>query len=100
MAKKTDFTNEAQQNLIKIVHFLATDVTRATTVQELVDALGGMMTKNQIYWTLQNLLIGGWVVQEADGWKLCPDGMNKIAQKVSRGVAETVKKYLGQEVMA
>ena len=90
-AKKTDFTNESQQNLMKIVEYLATDVFRATTAQEICEALN--ITKSKAYWTLQNLELAGWVEQIADGWKLGPR-LPRIAEKVRKGIEENIKQYL------
>lgn len=96
-AKKTDFTNESQQNLIRIVEVLATDVFRPMSAQEIADALG--ITKSKAYWTLQNLAGDGsrlgWVEQVSDGWRLGPR-MPKIAEIVRKGIAENVKQYLGE----
>lgn len=93
--KKTDFTNESQQNLMRIVECLATDVFRPMTTQEISDALG--ITKSKAYWTLQNLVGDGsrlgWVEQVADGWRLGPR-MPKIAELVRKGIADNVKQYL------
>lgn len=90
--RKTDFTNESQQNLMKIVEYLATDVFRATTVQEICEAM--CLTKSKAYWTLQNLKDTGWVEQIADGWKLGPR-LPRIAEKVRKGIEENVKAFLG-----
>jgi len=92
--RKTDFTNESQQNLMKVVGYLSTDVFRATTVQEICDALG--ITKSKCYWTLQNLLLEGWVEQEADGWKLGPR-ISRISEKVRKAVSESLKRYLDEK---
>ena len=89
--KKTDFTNESQQNLMKIVEYLATDVFRSTTAQEICEALG--ISKSKAYWTLQNLKDAGWVEQIADGWKLGPR-LPRIAEKVRKGIEENIKLYL------
>lgn len=95
--KKTDFTNESQQNLMKIVECLATDVFRPMTTQEICDALG--ITKSKAYWTLQNLVGDGnklgWVEQVADGWRLGPR-LPKIAEIVRKGIADNVKQYLSE----
>lgn len=89
--KKTDFTNESQQNLMKIVEYLATDVFRSTTAQEICEALG--ISKSKAYWTLQNLELAGWVEQQAEGWKLGPR-LPRIAEKVRKGIEENIKLYL------
>ncbi|MDP3013864.1 MAG: hypothetical protein Q8M92_06440, partial [Candidatus Subteraquimicrobiales bacterium] len=93
--KKTDFTNESQQNLMKIVEYLSTDVFRVVTTQEICDALG--ITKSKAYWTLQNLSGDGskqgWVEQIADGWKLGPR-LPRIAEKVRKGIEANIKQYL------
>lgn len=90
---KTDFTIEAQQNLIKVVHYLATDVTRHTTLREVAEALD--MTKTKAQWTLHNLRERGWAEQSGDGWRL---GMaiSRIAEDVRKAHAESLQKYLGQ----
>lgn len=90
--KKTDYTNESQQNLMRIVEYLGADVFRAATTQEICNALN--LTKSKGYWTLLNLEIAEWVKQEADGWKLGPR-LPKIAEIVRAGIADNVKAFLG-----
>lgn len=89
---KTDYTIESQQNLIKIVHYLATDVTRHTTIGEIAEALE--LTKSKVQWTLHNLRERGWVEQSGDGWRL---GMSisRIAENVRKAHADSLQKYLG-----
>ena len=91
--KKTDFETETQQNLIRIVEYLAVDVLRPITMKELQDALG--LTYNKTLWTLQNLKLAGWAEQIADGWRLGPR-LPKIAMDVRKGIADTVKRYVGE----
>jgi len=89
---KTDFTNETQQNLMKIVEFLATDVFRPTTVKEIVDALG--MTTSKAVWALHNLMIRDWAEQVGDSWRLSPR-IVKIADSVRANMGESMRRYLG-----
>jgi hypothetical protein len=90
--KKTDFTLESQQNLMKIVEYLATDVFRPTTVDEIMTALS--ITNNKTIWALHNLKFRGWAEQIADGWRLSPR-IVRIADAVRANLGETVKRYLG-----
>jgi predicted Rossmann fold nucleotide-binding protein DprA/Smf involved in DNA uptake len=91
--KKTDFESETQQNLMKIVMYLATDVLRPTTMKEIQDALG--LTYNKTLWSLQNLKLAGWAEQIADGWRLGPR-LPRIAEDVRKGITDTVKRYIGE----
>ena len=89
---KTDYTIEAQQNLIKIVHYLATDVTRHTTAGEIAEALE--ISKSKTMWTLHNLRERGWTEQSGDGWRLGV-GIVKISTAVQKGISDTAQRYLG-----
>lgn len=91
---KTDYTNESQQNLMRIVEYLAADVFKPTTVQELVDALEGL-SYSKASWTLQNLKIKGWVDQIGDTWRLSPR-IVRIADSVRANFGEATRRYLGQ----
>ncbi len=87
---KTDFTNETQQNLMKIVEFLATDVFRPTTVKEVCAALD--ITQSKATWALHNLRIRDWAEQVGDSWRLSPR-IVKIADSVRANMGENVRKY-------
>ena len=91
-ARKTDFTIEAQQNLIKTVHYLATDVTRHCTIGEISEALA--LTKNKVQWTLHNLRERGWVEQSGDGWRL-GQAIARIAEAIRKAHADSLQRYLG-----
>ncbi len=90
--RKTDYTNVSQRNLMKIVQYLATDVTRVMSAQEIQDGLS--LTYNQVLWTLHNLREEGWAEQVADGWRLSPL-IVRIADNVRKGIADTAARYLG-----
>jgi DNA-binding IclR family transcriptional regulator len=90
--RKTDYTNIPQQNLMRIVQYLATDVTRVMSVQEIQDALE--LSYNKVLWTLHNLRMQGWVEQVADGWRLDPL-IVKISDSVRKGFADAASRYLG-----
>lgn len=91
--RKTNFETETQQNLMRVVEYLSTDVFKTTTVKEICDALN--LTYNKTTWTLHNLAIRGWAEQIADGWKLSPR-IVKIADSVRANLLETSKRYLGE----
>ena len=88
---KANYENECQQNLIKVIEYLAKDVFRPVTTQEVMDALG--ISKNKAHWTLHNLKIGGWAEQIASGWRLSPD-LVKIADSVRATLKEVMHRYL------
>lgn len=90
---KTDFTTETQQNLMRIVEYLATDVMRPVPMQELQQALD--LSYNRVLWALKNMEMKGWAENVADGWRLGPR-LPKIAEDVRKGIAVTVSKYLGE----
>ena len=89
---KTDFTIESQQNLMKIVHYLAADVTRHSTIGEMAEALE--LTKSKVQWTLHNMRERGWAEQSGDGWRL-GQGIARIAEQVRKAHADSLQKYLG-----
>lgn len=89
---KTDYTNPSQQNLMKIVGWLATDVTRTATIKEICDGLD--LTAAKVNWTLHNLRERGWVEQTGGGWRLS-SGLAQIAERVRKGMAASVERYLG-----
>lgn len=89
--KKTDYTIVPQQNLIKVVMYLATDVTRHTTVREIAEALE--LKPQVVSWTLHNLRERAWVEQSGDGWRLGP-GLSRLAESVRKGLADSVQRYL------
>lgn len=88
---KTDYENESQQNLIKVVKYLARDVFKPVTPQEIMNALG--LSKSKAIWTLHNLEIGGWAEQVSSGWRLSPE-LVKIADSVRANLKEVMQKYL------
>lgn len=90
--KKTDYTNESQQNLMRTVQYLATDVTRVMGQKELEEALE--LSYSKVNFTLHNLRMAGWAEQVADGWRLSPL-IVKIAVSVQKGLADTAQRYLG-----
>lgn len=90
---KTNFESETQQNLIRIVEYLSSDVLRPVTIKEIQGAFD--LSYNKALWTLQNLKLAGWVEQTADSWRLGPR-LPKIAQDVRKSIADTVKGYLGE----
>lgn len=90
--KKTDYTIEAQQNLMRIVQYLATDVTRVMSQKEIEEALA--LTYNRVNFALHNLRMAGWAEQVADGWRLSPL-IVRIADSVRKGLADTAQRYLG-----
>ena len=90
--KKTDYTNESQQNLMKIVQYLATDVTRVMGQKEIEEALE--LSYSKVNFTLHNLRMQGWAEQVADGWRLSPL-IVKIAVAAHRGIADTMQRYGG-----
>lgn len=90
-SRERDYKNESQQNLIKIVEYLARDVFKPATTQEIMEALA--LTKSKAHWTLHNLKIGGWVEQASSGWRLSPE-LVKIADSVRATLKEVMHKYL------
>lgn len=92
MNGKTDYENEGQQNLIKVVKYLAKDVFKPVTPQEIMDTFG--LSKSKAIWTLHNLAIGGWAEQLSNGWRLSPE-LVKIADSVRANLKEAMEKYLG-----
>jgi DNA-binding IclR family transcriptional regulator len=90
--KKTDYTNESQQNLMRIVQYLATDVTRVMSQREIEEALE--LSYSKVNFTLHNLRMQNWTEQVADGWRLSPL-IVRIADSVRKGFADTAQRYLG-----
>ena len=90
-AAKTDYFVETQENLMRIVEFLATDVFRPTTVKELCQALE--ITQNKVVWALYNLRRRDWVEQVGDSWRLSPR-IVKIADSVRAGIGQNIQRYL------
>jgi DNA-binding IclR family transcriptional regulator len=90
--KKTDYTIEAQQNLMRIVQYLATDVTRVVVQKEIEEALE--LSYSKVNFALHNLRMQGWSEQVADGWRLCPL-IVKIAVAAHKGIADTMARYGG-----
>lgn len=90
--RKSDYTIETQQNLMKVVGWMATDVTRPATVGEISEALDIKIDK--VRWTLYNLKMTGWVEQSGDGWRLSA-GLAQISERVRKGIAATAERYLG-----
>lgn len=91
--KKTDFTNESQQNLMWIVEFLAADITRPVTVPDIVAAREGL-TYSKVTWALQNLKINAWAEQTGDTWQLSPR-IVRIADSARSGMTQAMKRYFG-----
>lgn len=92
--RKTDYTTDTQQDLMKVVHWLATDVTRYSTITEISTALD--ISSNKVYRTLMNLRDRGWVEKSGEGWRLGP-GISKISEAVRKGLIDTMQRYLGTD---
>jgi DNA-binding IclR family transcriptional regulator len=90
--RKSDYTNETQQNLMRVVGWLAADVTRPATVGEISEALE--LSDSKVRWTLYNLKMTAWVEQSGDGWRLSA-GLAQIAERVRKGIAASAERYLG-----
>lgn len=81
---------ETQQNLMKIVEYLAVDVFRPSAVTEICNALD--ITHDKTLRVLHNLSVRGWAEQVAHGWRLSPR-IVKIAYLARTNLEDTVKKY-------
>ncbi len=90
------YKNEAQQNLVRMVEYLAEDILQAKTQKELAEALG--ISKDQAFRTLWNLKDRGWAEESANGFRLSPR-LTMIADKLRRAVADTLDAYLGKADM-
>lgn len=89
--KLINHENETLQNLMKIVEYLATDVFKPATEQEICNALG--IRRKKVGWALQNLAVRGWTEQVAGGWRLAPR-IVKVADSVRINFMEAVARYL------
>jgi len=89
-ARKAACEVETQQNLMKIVEYLAVDVFRPSTVTEICNALD--ITYDKTLWALHNLSVRGWAERVAHGWRLSPR-IVKIAYLARTNLEDTVKKY-------
>ncbi|MBI3755756.1 MAG: hypothetical protein HY265_06320 [Deltaproteobacteria bacterium] len=89
--KKTDYTNDGQQNLMRIAEYLAADVFKPTTIKDIAAAMS--LSESKARWTLHNMAIRGWVEQVADGWRLSPR-LVKIADSVRANLGDVVTRYL------
>lgn len=90
-----NYKNEAQQNLIRVVEYLAEDILQAKTQKELAEALD--ISKDQAFRTLWNLKDRGWIEESANGFRLSPR-LTMIADRLRQAVADTLRSYLGQGV--
>lgn len=90
--RKADYTIDTQQNLMRVVGWLATDVTRFSTVTEVSQALE--ISVNQTFRTMHNLAERGWVERSGEGWRL-GQGITKISEAVRKGLGDTLQRYLG-----
>jgi DNA-binding IclR family transcriptional regulator len=88
---KTDYFVEAQENLMRVVEFLATDVFRPSTVKDLCDALS--ISQNKVVWVLYNLRRRDWAEQVGDSWRLSPR-IVRIADSVRAGIGQNIQRYL------
>ncbi len=92
--RKTDYTTDTQQQLMKIVGWLATDITRFSTVTEISAALD--ISTNQVFRTMYNLHERAWVERSGEGWRLGA-GISRISESVRKGIGDTLQRYLGGE---
>ncbi|MBI4652233.1 helix-turn-helix transcriptional regulator [Candidatus Desantisbacteria bacterium] len=92
--KKTNYTCETQQNLMKVVEYLALDIWKPQTIDEICKALD--LSKNKVNWTLHNLEEKEWTEQVVGGWRISPK-IIKIADSVRRGFLDVFPKYLNKE---
>ena len=76
---------------MKIVEYLATDIFKPASENEIGDALD--MPETEVLWILQNLAIRGWTEQAATGWQLSLR-LVKISELVRRNFRETIMRYL------
>ncbi|GAB4485921.1 MAG: hypothetical protein OHK006_12860 [Thermodesulfovibrionales bacterium] len=89
---KGDYALEAQQNLMRIVEYMETDVLRPISTKDLCIALD--LTPNKVTWALYNLRMRGWAEQVGDQWRL-GQRVGMIAESVRNAHSESLQKYLG-----
>ncbi len=85
------YVNENQQQMMKVVEYLAQDILIPKTQREIMEALG--FSRDQVFRTLWNLKDREWVEELAQGHRLAPK-IVMISDRLRLAVADTLRKYL------
>lgn len=85
------YTNESQQNMGKVVMYLAQDILVPKSQKELAEALN--LSKSQAHGTIWNLIDLGWVEENAGAYRLSPR-MTIISDRLRLAVADVIEKYI------
>lgn len=91
MNEDRKYTNENQQNIMRVVEYMAEDILSAKTQKELMDALG--MSRDQTFRTCWNLTDRGWIEESARGYRLSPR-LTIISDRLRLAVADTLRTYM------
>lgn len=91
MTDERTYTNDNQQNLMRVIEYLAQDILIPKSQQELAEVLD--LSKDKVFRTLWNLEEEGWVEASAGGYRLSPR-MTIISDRLRLAVADTLRKYI------
>ena len=86
-----DYTNDNQQNLMRVIEYLAQDILIPKSQQELAEVLD--LSKDKVFRTLWNLEEQGWVEASAGGYRLSPR-MTRISDQLRLAVADVIRKHI------
>lgn len=89
------YTNDNQQTLMRMVEYLGQDILMPKTLKELHEALN--ISRDQAFRTVWNLMDMGWAEEAAQGYRLSPR-IVEIADRLRRAVADTLIKYLPNQI--
>ena len=95
MADDKTYITESQQNMGRVVEYMAQDILIPKSQKELMETLN--LSRDQAFRTIWNLMYLGWVEENAGAYRLSPK-MTMISDRLRLAVADTIRKYIPEAV--
>ena len=87
-----DYTNNNQQNLIAVIHYLAKDYLKPRSVQNVIDGTG--LSRDTVFRTLWNLEKAGWEREESGVYTIACE-FTKLADAARDALIQLFREHLG-----
>jgi len=91
MAEDKTYITESQQNMGRVVEYMAQDILIPKSQKELMETLN--LSRDQAFRTIWNLMHLGWVEENAGAYRLSPK-LTTISDRLRLAVADTIRKYI------
>ena len=85
------YASRSQQLLMQVVECLAVEPLTPQSRARLAETTGA--SPDQVYRTLKNLELGGWVCVSSNGWRLSPR-ITQLAERLRLAIGSIHRTYL------